>query len=199
MNEGEPITPSDDNAARRSFLVRLAAVVCGGIVALFPFAAGWGVIIDPWRRGRRGGFGNDESSGKKFVRICPFDAVPADGSPQAFPVVTDTEDAWTHAANQRVGMLYLHRTGSGKGASIVAFSAECPHLGCFVDFNSAKGQYECPCHQSAFGTDGHKLFGPSLRGLDQLDVKLEGKDGQTEVSVAFQKFQKGIEERKSAG
>ena len=147
-NEGDPHQTSGDDAARRSFLVRFAAVVCGGIVALFPFAAGLGVIIDPLRRSRRGGSGNDESSGKKFVRICPLDALPADGTPQAFPVVTDdVDDAWTRAANQRVGMLFLHRTGSGKGASVVAFTADVPALGLLCRFQFGQGAIRMPVSQ----------------------------------------------------
>lgn len=198
MNQGEPAQASDDSAARRSFLVRIAAVVSGGLVALFPFAAGWGVIIDPWRRSRRAAAANGESSSAKFVRICPLDALPADGVPRAFPVVSDVVDGWTRAANQRIGMIFLERTDAGGKSNVVAFNAECPHLGCFVDYNPADGHFECPCHKSAFGKDGAKIDGPSRRGLDALSVKLDTTGDQTEIWVAFQKFQKGIEERKSA-
>jgi nitrite reductase/ring-hydroxylating ferredoxin subunit len=198
MKQGETANTSGKDSERRSFLVRFAAVVCGGIVALFPVAAGWGVLIDPWRRSRRSSTDGGNSSAANFVRICPLDALPADGTPQAFPVVSDIVDAWTRAANQRIGMVYLNRIQGGKEPGVAAFNAECPHLGCFVDFNRVDGHFECPCHNSAFDKDGHKLFGPSLRGLDQLDVKLQAKDGQTDVFVAFEKFQKGIEERKPA-
>jgi menaquinol-cytochrome c reductase iron-sulfur subunit len=204
MNEGDierdHAQPGDE---RRSFLVRFAAVVCGGIVALFPFAAGWGVATDPWRRNRGASANNsdppaesEDTSDPKYLPICSLAALPADGIPHAFPVVSDTTDAWTRAANQKVGMIFLERTDTNGKPNVVAFSAECPHLGCFVDFNPADKHFECPCHKSAFALDGAKIYGPSRRGLDQLLVKLQPSGDQTEVLVAFEKFQKGIAERK---
>jgi len=200
MNEGDPAPLTGDDAARRSFLVKLAAVVFGGLVAVFPFAAGLGVVLDPWWRSRKTkavADGLDANAGNgKFVLICSLDALPADGVPRAFPVITDVVNAWTHASNQRVGMVFLeHTTVSGK-ANVLALNARCPHLGCFVDFNSGKSEFECPCHKSAFSRDGNYIFGPSLRGLDPLDVDLRQVGDATEVYVAFQKFQPGIAERK---
>src|SRR6185295_1370928 len=87
-------TPAD-SAARRSFIVRLAAVVTGGIVALFPFVAGWGVITNPLRRSK-GSSDGDDADVSKFSRICPLDALSADGMPREFAVVADASDAWTH-------------------------------------------------------------------------------------------------------
>jgi len=187
---------------RRPFLVRVAALVTGGLVALFPFAAGFGVITDPWRRGRRSDTSDfnsgGDAGGAKFVRICPLAALPADGVPHAFPVVSDIVDGWTRLANQRCGMIYLTRNDAGGKSDVVAFNAECPHLGCFVDFNPSDQHFECPCHKSAFGIDGAKLYGPSRRGLDSLPVEISSNGGEPAVMVAFRRFQKGIEERKPA-
>ena len=56
---------------------------------------------------------------------------------------------------------------SGK-PNVVAFTADVPALGLLRRLQPADGQFECPCHESAFAKDGQKLFGPSLRGLDPL-------------------------------
>ena len=195
---------STDDAERRSFLTIVAAGITGAIVAWFPFAVGWGVATDPWRRGRRsdkagGGSNAAESRSAKFIPICSLEALEANGVPQAFPVISDIVDAWTRATNQRIGMIFLERTTVNGKPHVVAFNAECPHLGCFVDYNAAAGDFECPCHKSAFAKDGKQLYGPSRRGLDELKVELETKGDQTEVLVAFQKFQAGISERKPIG
>lgn len=192
---GKAATP-EAPGERRSFIVRFAAVFCGAIAALFPFAAGWGVVIDPWRRSRRSK--SADSDNTKYVPITPLAALPPDGVPRAFPVVSDVADAWTRTANQRVGMIYMSRTDKDGKSTVVAFNAECPHLGCFVDFNTADQHFECPCHKSAFGIDGEKLYGPSRRGLDSMPVKIEDVSNQPQILVAFQKFQKGIAERKPA-
>src|SRR3954447_22568328 len=94
-----------DGSARRSFLVRVAAIVTGTLAGLFPIAAGLGVITNPLRRSRL--TSGEAGSGEPFVPICPLEALPADGVPRPFAVITDMSDAWTHAPAQRIGAVFL--------------------------------------------------------------------------------------------
>jgi Rieske Fe-S protein len=212
MSEKAPPNHDGTGTTRRPFLVRFLAVLFSAIVAIFPFAAGFGVIFDPARRRKASASGepsatdaaNSTAAGSaKFLRVCSLDALTAGGPPQAFPVILDVvDDAWTRTFNQKVGMVFLERKAAGSKPEVVALSAKCPHLGCLVDFNPTKGkkgEFQCPCHESAFAVDGAKLYGPSLRGLDELATEVRTTDGRQEVFVAFQKFQPGIAERKSAG
>lgn len=204
MNESDPSKAPVDDTARRSFLVRFAAVVCGGLVAIFPFAAGLGVVFNPCRRRTTSAAGGEsspaESSSTKSVRVCSLDALTPGGAPQPFPVILDVvDDAWMRTFNQKVGMVFLERAKAGVKPEVVALSAKCPHLGCLVDFNSQSGDFECPCHTSAFAKNGKRLFGPSLRGMDPLKVEVRTTDGRQEVFVHFEKFLPGIAERKPAG
>ena len=57
-----------------------------------------------------------------------------------------------------------YRDTSGK---VLELSAVCPHLGCFVHWNSLERTWDCPCHGSRFGTDGSVLNGPAVGGLDK--------------------------------
>ncbi len=180
---------------RRNFLASAAAIVIGGIVAVFPFAAGLGVLFDPLRRRGKGGGVAESDDAVRFVRVGPLDVLPADGVPHQFALTDDVVDAWTRSPAQRVGTAFLTRTDTATGAKISAFSSVCPHLGCAVDFNRSKGEFDCPCHASAFAKDGRKLFGPSLRGLDPLAVKLVESGGQQEIWVERARFQTGIAER----
>jgi menaquinol-cytochrome c reductase iron-sulfur subunit len=183
---------------RRSFFARVAAMIAGGIALVFPFAAGSGVLFDPLRRRQQEAAGDeDEMAG--YARICALDALPADGMPHQFVVTADTTDAWTRTQGQRVGMVFLLRHDEGGNPKLSAFTATCPHLGCAVEFDAAEDQFECPCHVSGFAKDGRKLFGPSLRGLDALDVKLADKNGTQEVLVAFRHFRAGVAERIPVG
>jgi nitrite reductase/ring-hydroxylating ferredoxin subunit len=191
-------TIDDGRSARRPFLTRLSAVVVGGIVTVFPFAAGWGVFSDPLRRRRAASDDGNESLDAGLVRICPLETLPADGLPHAFPVTSEAVDAWTRAPNQRIGEVFLTRSDVNGKPNVLAFTATCPHLGCAVEFNAAEDRYECPCHESAFAKDGKQLFGPSRRGLDPLDVKIGDKEPR-EIMVKFQRFRAGVPERESVG
>lgn len=194
-----PPTKPPHPAERRSFLVKAAAVVIGGIVAIFPFAAGLGVLLDPLRRRAKGVADATADEAIKYVRIGPLDVLPADGVPHQFVLTDDVVDSWTRSPAQRVGTAFLMRTDSADGPKVTALSSVCPHLGCAVDFNRPAGDFECPCHASAFAEDGQKLFGPSLRGLDPLAVKLVESNGNQEIWVERARFRTGIAERIAVG
>jgi nitrite reductase/ring-hydroxylating ferredoxin subunit len=199
MDHGEPSSGVTEVSERRSFLAGFAAAVSAGLLVLFPFAAGWGVFTDPLRRRQRSANPENSIDASDFARICPLDALPADGTPREFVVTADVSDAWTRTMGQRVGSVFVARTDAEGKPQVRAFTATCPHLGCAVEFDSADERFECPCHESAFAKDGEKLFGPSLRGLDPLEVKLTGEGDTQEVWVAFQRFRAGIAERIPVG
>jgi menaquinol-cytochrome c reductase iron-sulfur subunit len=187
-----PLPAPPPPGERRSFFTKAAAIVVGAIVAIFPFAAGLGVLLDPLRRRATA---NHAEEAVQFVRLGPLDILRADGIPHQFALTDDVADAWTRSPAQRVGSAFLMRTDSPAGPKITALSSVCPHLGCAVDFNGKAGEFECPCHASAFAEDGKKLYGPSLRGLDPLEVKLVENDGKQEIWVECARFRAGIAER----
>ena len=197
MPHADKTQPANATPQRRSFLIRFAASVFGAIIVLFPFVAGSGVLLSPLRRRRKTADGDAVNATQQegFVRICPLDALSADGVPRPYAVTMDVVDAWTRSRGQRVGSVFLTRSEAEAGPQVTAFTAACPHLGCAVEFDADNDRYECPCHESGFAKDGVKMFGPSLRGLDPLEVKLVDNDGTSEVWVAFQYFRAGVAER----
>lgn len=62
---------------------------------------------------------------------------------------------------------YLHRLADG---GFLAISSKCTHLGCTVQFNANNKRLECPCHASAFNTNGEVLSPPATRALDYYPV-----------------------------
>lgn len=58
--------------------------------------------------------------------------------------------------------------------SLQALYQKCPHLGCRVPFCESSQRFECPCHGSVFNVVGEYLEGPSPRGMDRFEVRLDG-------------------------
>ena len=186
-------TPASADPARRGFLVKLMAMLTGGLATLVPLGAGAFVFLDPLRK-KAGG------DGGRLVRITVLDAVPADGVPRQFPVTADRTDAWTHYAASSLGAVYLRRTGDRE---VTALSATCPHAGCNVDFRvgvvpQPPGEFACPCHRSTFEPDGKRIdpeHCPSPRDLDPLAVELREQGGTVEVWIKFETFLAGSPHR----
>ncbi|HUR98258.1 MAG TPA: FAD-dependent oxidoreductase, partial [Pyrinomonadaceae bacterium] len=48
-------------------------------------------------------------------------------------------------------------------------SAVCTHMGCIVRFNSTEKTFDCPCHGSRFGVDGHVINTPAISPLAPVE------------------------------
>jgi menaquinol-cytochrome c reductase iron-sulfur subunit len=188
-NSQETSTSPPEN--RRSFIAALAAIVTGAIAVLTPLLAGVVTFLSPLFRNRK----------SPTVRIALLSQVPDDGMPRYFPVVTDREDAWNRYPQQRVGAVYLVRQANE--AEPIAFSAKCPHAGCFIGYTAGDDEFKCPCHTSAFNLDGSRVNGDAEvapRGMDLLPVEvreIDLGDGElvTEIWVEFINFQTGHKEQ----
>src|SRR5690242_6010980 len=168
---------------RRGFLKRATAVIIGAVISLVPLAAGLTVLLDPLRRSKRAGGG--------LIKVTNLEALPDDGIPRRFQVLSTKVDAWNKFAETPIGAVYLRRMKDGP---VQAFNAVCPHAGCLVDFAPDRGVYTCPCHKSSFNVSGRieDRSSPAPRGLDSLVVEV--RDNK-EVWIKFQNFQAGRPEK----
>lgn len=175
---------------RRTFFEMLAAVVAGAVAIVTPLVAGVVTFLSPLFK----------RNSSPEVRVALLSQVPDDGMPRSFPIVADHVDAWTKYPEQRVGSVYLVRK-EGE-AKPVAFTAKCPHAGCFIGYKPGDDLFRCPCHTSAFKLDGSRERGDAEvapRDMDRLPVELRSiaaaDDSEaTEVWVEFIDFQTGHKE-----
>ena len=183
-----PVTKSAPPAVppRRGFFGKTLAVGIGMLVGVVPLASGLAVFFDPLRR---------RSGLHEPIRVATLDALPDDGLPRLFPVIADRDDAWTRYTNEPVGAVYLRRLpGTEK---VQAYSATCPHAGCFVAFKPERKEFQCPCHTSAFQLDGQRVM-PCVapRGMDELQCKIVTRDQERQVLVYYINYYSGIAEKK---
>ncbi len=65
------------------------------------------------------------------------------------------------------GRFYLVRLQDG---GLLALYRKCTHLGCAVPWDQAEGKFICPCHASAFESDGQVINPPAPRPMDRFPV-----------------------------
>lgn len=172
--------PDEPDSDRRKFLKTLAAA--GG-------AIGCGALAVPTVRFLTAP-ASGAGSGGRWIKTVALDALH-EGEPKRVALVSDRRDAWTLEKAVELGAAWLVR----KGDAVVAYSTTCPHLGCAVGLAPAGPGFYCPCHDSGFDGNGARASGPSPRGLDTLDTRVDGGF----VVVNFQRFRQGIPEKVPVG
>jgi Rieske Fe-S protein len=172
-HEKEPEDMSPEAVSRRKLLkVGVGALGCG--LAAVPVVPAIGYLVHPLSTGAAVPGAMVEAGKRKA-----FGAVPV-----RVDLYADRRDAWNRESNVKLGSCWVLE----HGGALQALSTSCPHLGCAIDFDPAKGEFKCPCHRSAFDLTGKVKAGPSPRPMDGLE--LEERNGL--VSIRFQRFRQGV-------
>ena len=174
---------SQPTEPRRAFLALLTGGL-GAVAAAVAIVPGLAFLASPLRRAA--------SRVERASRVAAERDVKP-GKPLRVTAVGQRDDGWLHLDKVTLGSCWLVR--GVDGGPIKAFSTICPHLGCGIDWNDKTGKFDCPCHASSFDTDGRCLGGPSPRGLDELDARVEGQD----VLVRYKRFRIGTEKKEPLG
>jgi Rieske Fe-S protein len=169
---------------RRDFY-RYGTILLGNLVALALAVPGVAYLFDPLRRtSKRGAF-------RRLAKLSELKV----GEPRSYAVIDERQDAWVKYPPEPIGSVWLIRQPEGAEVQVIAFTAECPHLGCAVNLAPDGKGFLCPCHTSSFTVTGKPTNSVPPRGMDALDVELIGS-GDPEVLVKFQRFRTQEKERK---
>jgi Rieske Fe-S protein len=169
----------------RRNLFRLGAVALGNLFALALAVPGLKYLLDPLSK---------KSSGGSFQPLTSLGQLKV-GEPRAFAIIAERQDAWVKYPPEPVGSVWLVRQPEGSKQPVLAFSAECPHLGCPVNLAPDRKSFLCPCHQAGFTFDGQKTNEVAPRGMDSLAVQLSSAT-DPEIAVKFERFQPQTAEKK---
>ena len=90
--------------------------------------------------------------------------------------------------------MWLIRQPAGTQPEVVAFTAECPHLGCAINIFGRWQELPLSLPHQRFNFEGKPENQVPPRPMDRLDVELTA-DSDPKVRVRFQKFRTLAEER----
>ena len=169
----------------RRDVYRYGTILLGNAMAVALAIPGVRYLLDPLsKKGQGSGF-------RTLARLSQLQP----GKPEAFPIIESRQDAWVKYSKEPVGSVWLVREGEGPDAIVLAFTAECPHLGCAVGLAADGKSFFCPCHTSSFAFDGSIQNTIPPRGMDPLEVR-RSKDADPKIEVKFERFQSQSKERK---
>jgi Rieske Fe-S protein len=154
---------------RRSFLGLISGLIVAGISTVLGVTIGRYSISPAFSTSNEQGW-TDLGSLDEF----------AEGNLVKKNVVVSQDAGWGKFQSQR--SVWVVR----KGETVKVFSGVCPHLGCSV--NTRADKFICACHGSEWDVEGATLIGPSPRGLDALEFRVE----ENKLKVKYQDFRQGI-------
>jgi Rieske Fe-S protein len=171
---------------RRDFY-SYGSMVLGGFVKLAVAVPAVAFLLSPLRKRDRGALGDS------FVTLTSLSQLSV-GVPRSFAIIRDRTDAWVRYPREPAGSVWLIRQPEGVKPEVVAFTAECTHLGCAIKLAEDGRSFLCPCHTSSFDLEGRPLNQVPPRPMDRLDVELSA-DPDPKVRVKFQRFRALAQER----
>ena len=99
-------------------------------------------------------------------------------------------DGWRKTISEKV--VYVTKDDRGE---MCVLSSICPHLGCTVPWVAEQSEFVCPCHGATYSSNGKRLGGPSLRGMDTLESTVQGG----KLMVRFQYFRQLVADKEIIG
>lgn len=172
---------------RRTFL-KYATLGLHALVASLVGIPGVAYLLHPLRR---------KGAKSNFRPVVPLSAL-SNSQPTRVTILDTRDDAFTRHTASPIGAVWLvaGKDWAAEG-SVQCFQTICPHLGCGVDFDVARGAFVCPCHASEFDPSGARRHGPSPRDLDTLECRVSSPDarGQRWVEVRYEEFVVGQSEK----
>ena len=185
-NSAKPALSPERDTARRDFLKVSVAAGIGACAIGAPVCSAVRLLTAP---------AFAESADGKSYLLATLDSLNEQPL-QKIAVIDDKRDAWTTIPQQKIGSVFLRKTGD----TVRAFNALCPHAGCTLQVGDAphpqtgteEKYFHCPCHGALFSLNGKRLNTVSPRDMDELEVEIQ--EGQ--VFVKFEKFTFGIAEKR---
>lgn len=151
--------------SRKAFLTRISL----GLAALSAAAAAIPVIsalVAPLLERREG----------EWRTVGPLADFPA-GSTKLISFLNDDSKPYAGVTAKTAAWLR-----HGEGNELIAFAANCTHLGCPVRWEDQAQLFMCPCHGGVYYKDGTVAAGPPPKPLNRYKVRVIGQEVQIQTA-----------------
>ena len=165
-----------EHVTRRSFMVRTIGAVFAFIGGIMAVVLGKFAIVPALKKRK-----------SEWSDAGTVDMIENEPHERRFFEVV--KNGWQSVRQERSAWIVKKNDGN-----FVAFSANCPHLGCGYRWIADRNRFECPCHGSIFDMEGRVISGPAPRPLDTMPTKVE--NGR--LFVQYEVFQLGTTKKITA-
>jgi len=148
---------SSNRISRRDF-VKVVTATLGTIMGAAMGIPIIGYLIDPALKSQ---------ANEAWIPLGPLESFPI-GTPKAFSFTRSNVNGWEKTVNSYGGFVFRKSE-----SELIVLSNRCTHLSCSVYWNETKGEYDCPCHDAQFGSEGEVLGGPPPHPLDRYESEVE--------------------------
>jgi menaquinol-cytochrome c reductase iron-sulfur subunit len=179
-------------STRRDFH-RIGTFLLGGLMALVLAVPGVGYLLTPILKRRGSGAETSDGADESYFDLARLSEL-TEGVPKSFSILAERQDAWVRYPREPLGSVWLLRQPAGSSEPVIAYTAECPHLGCSVNLSADGQRFACPCHNSAFTLEGTPVNSIPPRPMDRLAVQLSD-DADPRIRVRFERFRTMAEEK----
>jgi len=146
---------------RRQFLVRIS-LLAASLPAILVSIPLLGALLAPLIRKKK----------QQWRKVASLSDIPA-GSTKLVTFVNADPLPWAGLTAKTAA--WIRRENDD---TIIAFSANCTHLGCPVRWESEAHLFMCPCHGGVYYEDGAVASGPPPKPLTQYLVRIRGNEIQ---------------------
>ncbi len=148
-----------DDISRRNFMMRVSLSIAGlsAVIAAFPVVS---ALLAPMLQ-------KDKPVWRKIGKLSDFNA----GTTKL--VSFENANADSYAGVTANSAAWIQHREDGK---LVAYAANCTHLGCPVRWEAGAQLFMCPCHGGVYYKDGTVAAGPPPKPLTQYNLRIKNGD-----------------------
>ena len=166
--------PGGPESTRRKFMIRVMAILGGGIAAVLAIPVVGFITAPGWQAKTPRRFLSTSvaptlrsEAWTSIGKVADFEV----GAPKYLQVDRNIVDGWVTEVAP-IGIQVVRTTDT----DVVVFDPHCTHLGCPLTWAKGAQAFVCPCHGGSFKSTGEVASGPPPRPMIRYETRTEGDE-----------------------